>query len=42
MMDGYQLTIIISCSMLERMLDSKLSEEEKQQPLRLPPPDQYR
>ena len=28
-------------SMLERMLENKLSEEEKLQPLRLPPPDSY-
>ena len=30
-----------SRSMLERMLENKLSEEEKQQPLRLPDPSQY-
>jgi len=29
-------------SMLERRLDSILREEERQQPLRLPPPDMYR
>jgi len=28
--------------MLERLLDSKLKEEESKQPLKLPPSDQYR
>ena len=36
------LVSLLSRSMLERMLDAALSEEEKNQPLRLPAPDQYR
>ena len=36
------LVCLYVASMLERLLDSKLKEEESKQPLKLPSPDQYR
>ena len=36
------LVSLLTRSMLERMLDGCLVEEEKQQPLRIPSPEDYR
>ena len=36
------LVSLLTRSMLERILDERLVEEEKQQPLRIPSPEDYR
>lgn len=36
------MTLLLYYSMLERLLDVILKEEERNTPLKLPPPEEYR